>query len=136
MQDEHLVEELPGFSLAPADHHAFLEDCGAVVLSSCSGKASCFQLSDGPFVRVELQQFIRALSTLSLGIVHIAASEDVNFAIKSACCMALASLNRICARIRNSLPYDRTSVYFCGYYILACIEIETANHEHSVSNRG
>ena len=134
VQDEHLVEELPRFGLAPADYHAFIEYCGAVVLTSSSRKASCFQLTDGSAVGVELQQLIRALSSLSLGIEHEAAAEDVNFAIKSACCMTLATLHRLRARIRNSLPNDRTSVYFSGYYILACVEIETANHEHGVSN--
>ena len=134
MANEHLVVEDAGLSLPAVHDHRLFVDCGCVVLSCARAEPGRFALSHTALVRIELKQLVGALAHLALRVEHEAAAEDVNFAIKSACCMTLATLHRLRARIRNSLPNDRTSVYFSGYYILACVEIETANHEHGVSN--
>ena len=91
MQDEHLVEEEAGLSLPTVDHHASLEDCGAVILAGTRRKASCFHLAHRLGVWVEFQQLVRALSHLALRVEHEAAPEDVDFVAEGACSVALTA---------------------------------------------
>ena len=95
MQNDHFVEEDAGFRLTAVDHHALLEDCGTVVLASARRIARSLALAHLACVSVELEQLVSALSHLSLRAVHEAAAEDVDFSIKTACCMALSADNRL-----------------------------------------
>ena len=134
MQNEHLVEEEAWLSLTAVDHHASLEDRGAVVLAGTCWEASRFHLTHKFSVWIEFQQLVRALSHLALRVEHEAAAEDVDFVAKGTRSVALTAKNRLWAGVRDSLPYNWTSVDFGGDDLFASIEIQASNHVHGVAN--
>ena len=134
MQDQHFIEEYPWLSLATVDYHAFLEDCGAVILASSGREACSLALAHLTSVGVKLEKLVSTFSDLTLWIEHEAATENIYLIVKGRSAMTLPAFNSLRASIRASLPNDLASVDLCAYDILARLKVKTTYHVHVVSD--
>ena len=107
-----------------------------MIFASACRKARCLALCHAAFIGVELEKLVRALTHLAFFIEHEAASKGVDFSIESNRCVALATLHRLSAHVRDSLPDNLIANYLGADDLTASIIVKSTHEVHGHANWG
>ena len=135
MENDHLVVEHAALALASIDDHALLVHGRAVVLPWASSEARSLRGVHRPFINVELEQLIGALTDLTLLVEHEAATEGVDLVLVVDGCVALTALDHLGAGVGDALPVDAVSDNPGSNDLLAGVEIQATDHIELVTDR-
>ena len=136
MAHDHFVAEDATFDHTTVDYHRLLVNCGDVTFSSACWVPGGLALAHFSVVAVELKKLISAFSDLSLWVEHIAPSKRVDLVVERDRGMALTTLHRLSASVRNPLPNYLAAKDFGHRDLFASGKVESTNQIHVKANCG